>query len=198
MRTDFEHFQRLPGLRDAAAVHARLMEAWQEPQRAYHALQHLAECLGWLDRVQEEVQMPNRDAVELALWFHDAVYDPRAADNEERSAEMACECLDATLANEVRRMILVTRTHRAECEDELWMVDIDLAILGAERSRFDEFERQIRAEYAWVPEALYREKRAEILRGFLERGKLFQTAFFRERLEDRARENLRRLIESLA
>lgn len=198
MRTDFEHFQRIPGLRDAAAVHARLMEAWQEPPRAYHALQHLVECLEWLDRVQEEVKMPNRDAVELALWFHDAVYDPRAADNEERSAEMACECLDAALANEVRRLILVTRTHRAECEDELWMVDIDLAILGAERSRFDAYERQIRTEYAWVPEAMYREKRAKILRGFLEREKLFQTAFFRERLEERARENLRRLIKSLA
>lgn len=198
MRTDVAHFLRLPGLRDAAAIHARLMAAWQEPQRAYHALQHLTECLEWLDLAAAEAEVPNREVIELAIWFHDAVYDPQAADNEERSAEMACVCLDEAIATEVRRLIEVTKTHRAANEDERWMVDIDLAILGAETGRFDEYERQIRAEYAWVPEAVYREKRAEILRSFLEREKLFQTAFFRERLETRARENLRQLIESLS
>ena len=197
MRTDFTRFQRLPGLRDAPAIHARLMAAWQEPQRGYHALQHLVECLEWLDLAAAETEVPNREVIELAIWFHDAVYDPQAADNEERSAEMACESLNEAIATEVRRLIEVTKTHRAACDDERWMVDIDLAILGAETGRFDEYERQIRAEYAWVPKAVYREKRAEILRSFLEREKLFQTAFFRERLETRARENLRRLIESL-
>lgn len=67
MRTDFAHFQRLPGLRDAAVVHARLMAAWQEPQRAYHALQHLTECLEWLDLATAEVEVPNREVIELAL-----------------------------------------------------------------------------------------------------------------------------------
>lgn len=198
MRTAFTHWlplwQRLKGIGDAEFWHERLVAAYGESQRAYHTLQHLDECLRAFDEAKTGGLIQQPDFIELALWFHDMVYDPRAAENEERSAEMADECLETMVAAEVRRLILVTKTHQAVHEDEQWLVDIDLAILGAEQGRFDEYERQIREEYAWVPEAVYREKRTEILNGFLSRERLYLTTWARERFETRARENLRTLI----
>src|SRR5215471_11669866 len=76
---------------DASAWYQRLTHAYAEPQRHYHNQQHIAECLAEFDAARQLAKQP--DAVELALWFHDAVYDPRAPDNEERSAALARECL---------------------------------------------------------------------------------------------------------
>ena len=136
----------------------------------------------------------------MALWFHDAIYDVKGAGNEERSAEWAHRALTgagvtAAAAERVRQLVLVTRHDGVPGNvDEQVLVDIDLAILGAERPRFDEYERQIRDEYAFVPGFLFRRKRRQILRTFLDRPVLYSTAMLRERLEARARENLRRAI----
>jgi predicted metal-dependent HD superfamily phosphohydrolase len=134
--------------------------------------------------------------VELALWFHDAVYDPKGQDNEARSADWATEALAQTGASgevqqRVRALIMAT-CHDAEPDgdDARLLVDIDLAILGAEPPRFAEYDQQVRAEYRWVPGWLYRRKRKEVLAGFLARPAIYGTERFRERLEARARENL--------
>ena len=137
----------------------------------------------------------------MALWFHDAIYDVKGSGNEERSAEWAHRALTsagaaAAAAERVRQLVLVTRHDGVPGNvDEQVLVDIDLAILGAERPRFDEYERQIRDEYAFVPGFLFRRKRRQILRTFLDRPVLYSTAMLRERLEARARENLRRAID---
>ncbi len=207
MRTSLDHFaslwQRLGAKGDSSSVHARLVAAWSEPARAYHGVQHLEECLGLLDQARAADGMKNPDAVEMALWMHDAVYDPKAADNEERSAVLAHSLLNdagvsASIVAEVERLVLVTKTHLASLDDDsAWMVDIDLAILGSSKTRFSEYETQIRQEYAWVPRALYVEKRAEVLQRFLHRERLFLTSFFHDRFEAAARENLARAIAEL-
>ena len=145
-------------------------------------------------------QLPEAAAITIALWFHDAIYELQRHDNEERSAAWAAQALrDAgaseARAEQVRRLVLATR-HQAtpQAEDEAWLVDIDLAILGAAPARFAEYEAQIRAEYGFVPEARFRAKRAEILRGFLARPHIFSTAHFRARLEQPARANLERAL----
>lgn len=177
-----------------AGLKARLLAAWSEPQRRYHTLQHLEECLAHFDGAIDGATAPGD--VEIALWFHDAIYDPKAKDNERRSADWAVRELSSASANRAsieRVVALVMATcHDAvphEADAQL-LVDIDLAILGASPARFAEYDRQVREEYGWVPGLIYRFKRRQLLRGFLERRPLFQTAHFRDRLEAQARENL--------
>jgi predicted metal-dependent HD superfamily phosphohydrolase len=179
----------------------RLATLYTEPHRHYHNLVHLAECLREFDPVRQLAREPA--AVELALWFHDAIYDPRAADNEERSAALAEECLKAAaargeLTQAVVRLVLATKRHEIELDaDAPLMVDVDLSILGQPTARFDEYEWQIRAEYSWVPETMFAGKRAEILEGFLARRRLYATEWFHDRYESRARINLRNSIAAL-
>ncbi|MCK6445437.1 MAG: N-methyl-D-aspartate receptor NMDAR2C subunit [Planctomycetes bacterium] len=188
------------GVRPPAGLHAELVEAWREKTRHYHTLQHLEECLASFERVRALAKRPAE--VELALWFHDALYDVRRHDNEERSAEWAHAALRAAgaeiaAAARVRELVLATR-HGVESAaltpDARLVIDVDLAILGAPRERFDEYEAQIRAEYAWVPEFLFRTKRREILAGFLARPRIFTTDAFHAEREARARENLARAL----
>jgi predicted metal-dependent HD superfamily phosphohydrolase len=182
-------------------VLTQILAAYSEPHRKYHTLQHLSECLGWLEPVLDQAEHPGE--VEIALWFHDAVYALERQDNELRSAEWAnAELIDRGVDSEVRERVgaLVMATKHAappQTTDERLLVDVDLAILGAPRERFDEYEKQIRAEYGWVPGFLFRRKRREVLAGFLARPVLLSSAYFRERLEESARANLQRSIASL-
>jgi predicted metal-dependent HD superfamily phosphohydrolase len=183
------------------ADRAALAVRWREPHRHYHTMQHLEECLALFSTVRAEAARPAE--VEAALWLHDAVYDPRSTDNEERSAALGTVMLvDAGAAPDaierVRTMILATRHHDARIaeplstDDAALVCDIDLAILGADRERFEEYERQVRAEYAWVPASVYGSRRAEVLRGLAARPYLFVTASLQARFEVRARENIAR------
>lgn len=173
----------------------RLLDAWAEPQRHYHSQQHLRECLALLEPALDLAQHPGE--VELALWFHDAIYDPQGKGNEARSADWAIDALaQAGASQEVQqrvRALIMATCHDADPEggDARLLVDIDLAILGADPARFAEYDAQVRAEYRWVPGWLYRRKRKEVLAGFLNRQAIYGTGRFRDRLEGRARENLR-------
>ncbi len=179
----------------------RLTKAYAEPQRHYHNLQHISECLVEFDQVRSLAKQPI--AVEFALWFHDAVYNPKAGDNEEQSAALARQCIDeceipGTLSDKVVRLIMATKHHNlgADLDMEL-MVDIDLSILGRDEKRFNEYEKQIRQEYAWVPVEVFAFKRAEILQGFLGREHIFNTDWFHCKYEEQARRNLAASIQKL-
>lgn len=178
----------------AGAVFDQLLARYREPHRAYHTVQHLTECLALLDELRSVAQEPA--VIELALWYHDAVYWPRRSDNELASAALARTDLEAagapvSLIEAVSAMILAT-THQAAplVGDTGILIDIDLAILGAEPARFAEYERQIRTEYSWVPGFLFRRKRAAVLAGFLARPEIYQTPLLHNRIEQRARQNL--------
>lgn len=188
---------RLSG--DASAWHAKLLECYAEPRRAYHTLQHLEECLQCFDEARKSGLIMRPDLIEMALWFHDAVYDPKGSDNEELSAQMAVEALGKSeMSREVARLILLTKSHQpGDGADDAWIIDIDLAIFAQPMERVLEYERQIRAEYAWVPEDLYVEKRREILAGFLKRPQIYLTPWARERFEAPARDSLRALIAAV-
>ncbi|MFC5480427.1 N-methyl-D-aspartate receptor NMDAR2C subunit [Massilia suwonensis] len=175
----------------------RLLTSYAEPQRHYHTLQHLAECLDLFGQVAHLARHPGEAA--LALWFHDAVYIPLAHDNEARSAAWAGEALYAAGADQeviarTQALIMATAHHQGEGGDARLVIDVDLAILGAEPTRFAEYEEQVRAEYATVPFELYRQKRGELLARFLERPAIYGTAELHARLEKRARMNLGRAI----
>ncbi|HYG75237.1 MAG TPA: N-methyl-D-aspartate receptor NMDAR2C subunit [Planctomycetota bacterium] len=196
-----ELLDRLDAGSCSVPVYRELERRYLEPHRAYHNLQHIQHCINEFSAVRG--QCPNPDAVELALWFHDAVYDPRAKDNEERSADLASAFIrDAELGEtfdaNVRRLILATKHAAVPTElDEQIIVDVDLAILGQAPEVFDTYEKNIRAEYAWVPEAEFRAGRSSILKKFLERPVIFSTPRFRERYEAAARANLQRSMAKL-
>jgi predicted metal-dependent HD superfamily phosphohydrolase len=184
------------------ALYRQLLACWREPQRHYHTLQHLGECLAHFDAAQGFARRPGE--VALALWFHDAIYDPRRDDNELRSAQWArtgmmdAQC-GAHAADRVHALVMATRHKEVPQDaDAQLLVDIDLSILGAPAERFDQSDEQIRAEYAHVPEAPYREGRRRILGGFLARPRLYSTEYFHSRLDERARTNLQRALARLA
>jgi predicted metal-dependent HD superfamily phosphohydrolase len=184
-----------------ARILAELLAGYTEPQRAYHTLQHLAECFAAFDNSRGMAERPGE--VAIALWFHDAIYDSHTSDNEARSAAWAEAVVLAAgggreVGSRVRDLILATRHLEAPGPgDQALLADIDLAILGADADRFDEYEAQIRREYAWVPESVYRAERARFLAGFLARPRIYTTSYFSEHLESRARANLRQLISRL-
>jgi predicted metal-dependent HD superfamily phosphohydrolase len=178
-------------------VRDALLARYSEPHRAYHTLQHLGECLALFDEVASLAR--HAAEIELALWFHDAIYDVPAVDNEARSADWAVSALraaaaPATVAERVHALVMATR-HAASPTpgtDEELLVDIDLSILGATPERFAEYETQIRREYAHVPEAEFWQRRKGILRAFLDRPAIYGTQPLHARFEAAARNNLRR------
>ncbi|HEX2251313.1 MAG TPA: hypothetical protein VHH32_13280 [Gemmatimonadales bacterium] len=144
------------------------------------------------------------DSVETAIWFHDAVYVPGAADNEERSAYLAETALrkgavSPDIVRHVGQLIRATTHQQApEESDARLLCDIDLSILGREDAVYDEFELRIRREYAAVPEAVYRRGRSALLESFLARPAIYATERFRSRYEKQARINLGRALSRLA
>jgi predicted metal-dependent HD superfamily phosphohydrolase len=183
-------------------VHEQLVAAYGQPHRKYHTIRHLDECLQRLAELRDQAARPAE--VELALWFHDAVYDVSRNDNEAQSASWArVVALEAGLPSEVAERVhgwvMATRHAAAPAEGDARIVlDVDLSILGAEPARFDEYELQVREEYAHVPGWLFRRRRRAILQGFLERPTIYRTQRFLALYEARARDNLRRSIERLA
>ncbi|MGJ7603132.1 HD domain-containing protein [Variovorax sp. LT1R20] len=180
------------------ALCLELQRRYAEPQRHYHTMQHLGECLAWFEREKSLAERPGE--VALALWFHDAIYDVHAHDNEARSADWAREAMRAAGASEeaaerIHALVMATR-HDAvpEGRDAELLIDIDLSILGAEPARFAEYERQVHAEYAFVPDEVRLPRRRAILQRFLDRGAIYATPRMHALLEARARTNLQHSI----
>jgi predicted metal-dependent HD superfamily phosphohydrolase len=192
--------RRLGSGGDAWSAAEAVLAAWAEPSRRYHDLGHLRDSLARLD--EAPAAGTDRDRVEAALWFHDAVYDPSAADNEERSAAWARRALGDlgvphTVAEDVARLVLLTRDHDADDPAGRLLCDVDLSILGRPHDEFDAYDRRIREEYAWVPDDAYRDARRGVLERMLRRHPLYQTDHFRHRYEAAARANLERALAAL-
>lgn len=190
---------------EPAQVESRARElfaAYSAPERHYHSLDHLATMFQTLESVHlPEAALPE---VQLAVWYHDAVYDSRSKDNEERSADVARDALTALgwspeVRTETARLISLTRTHQTRAGDRAGqlLLDADLAILGSEEPIYDDYARAIRMEYTWVSEEAYRAGRAQLLERFLQRSRLFGTDNLYKRFEDRARRNLQRELTLL-
>lgn len=201
---DLERWTRLWRQVSAAAdpqpLYRELVSRYSEPQRHYHNLAHIAECLTEFDSARHMARDPF--ALELAIWFHDAVYDPHAPDNGERSAELARERLAQAgaleLGGAVAPLVLATKAHNPALHpDAPLLVDVDLAILGQPAERFRQYEAQIRREYDWVPEEIFSAKRAEILQKFLARQRIYSTDVFLAKYERAARINLQRSLAAL-
>ncbi len=202
-RERFTHlWHRLGARGDGSAAFAELASAYAESHRSYHTAEHIRDCLGQLDSAVPSASHParDRDLVEAAIWFHDLVYDPGAADNEARSGSRAATLVadagvELGVRDETCRLILLTSHNEVPSDAAGRLVcDIDLSILGREPAEFARFESRIRAEYASVPESQYRAGRGRVLEGFLRRRPLYQTPYFQREYEAPARRNLEQAL----
>src|SRR5262247_3035203 len=179
-----------------------VLARYSEPHRHYHTPQHLAECF---EKVQEIISLAEHPAeVRVGLWFHDAIYDTRRHDNEQQSADWARSAArslgaSAESAQRIHDLIMFTRHSAAPVGvDAQVLVDADLSILGAPPARFQEYEAQVRSEYAWVPDEVFRSRRAAILKELVGRSHLYSTVRFQEQYEAQARRNLQHSLQYLA
>ncbi|MFT5467271.1 MAG: putative metal-dependent HD superfamily phosphohydrolase [Verrucomicrobiales bacterium] len=170
----------------------RLEAAYGEESRAYHNLTHITDLLNELDSAPAAAG----EAVEIAIWYHDVVYDSHAKDNEAQSAAWAKRDLvelgfAKTIRNDVERLILATR-HDIEIssKDEKQIISLDLSTLGKSSERYADYAKAIRREYSWVAENEYNKGRASVLSSFLDRPEVFPDEWFRDRYESQARKNL--------
>ncbi|WDZ85585.1 HD domain-containing protein [Micromonospora cathayae] len=181
-----------------------LLARWREPHRRYHTVAHLTTVLDVVDRYPGHAGRP--DLVRLAAWWHDAVYDPRAAGdtNERDSATLAGTVLTAVglpavAVAEVSRLVLLTAGHAVAADDHdgALLCDADLAVLAADPPRYDDYAARIRQEYAHVPEAEFRAGRAGVLAKLLDLPALFHVPELAGRWEAPARANLARELAAL-
>ena len=196
-----------------AGLQAELMTAWSEPQRHYHDQRHLRECLALWTRWRGH--SPRGGEVAIALWFHDAIYNPQApvsGSNELNSAAWAARSLvragaDSDTAQRVHDLVMATQ-HGFTQEtapaalgaslDVQLLVDIDLSILGSPAERFERYDQDVRKEYAWVPGFRYQEARAQVLQRYLDRPRLYHGEHAVALLEAQARINLAAALSRLA
>ena len=178
-------------------LEADLRARYAEPHRRYHTVEHLEEALAAFERLRDLAA--DADAVELAVWFHDAVYDAAApaGENEARSAGLAVDELTAlgmapSSVAEVERLVLLTSGHEVADGDANGAVlaDADLTILGADPGRYARYAADVRAEYAHVPDDAWRTGRAAVLDGFLRRPRIYRTDRAHAALDAQARANL--------
>lgn len=197
-----------PGL--ARKAGEDLVDRWREPHRVYHSSLHLAVALDALDSLAAEARVSERALwrARLALWFHDAVHDGVARQDEERSAELVAELLGPLVGagvsaediTEIARLVMVTAEHDPVPDDVVGglVSDADLAVLGGSPAVYTRYTRQVRAEYGDVPDPLFRAGRAQVLRALLDGGPLFRTAPGTARWQTAAEANLRTELATLA
>jgi predicted metal-dependent HD superfamily phosphohydrolase len=187
----------------SSSLAVRLIEKYSEEHRFYHNLSHIRAMLTAAEKFKDK--FADYDSIQLAVWFHDAIYEPQSATNEIESAALAVRSLSqlnvsAAKIEKVEKMILATQKHDAATlnADGRLFLDLDLGILGAQQEVYRRYAKAIRQEYSFVPENLYRERRREVLSEFLQREFIYYTHELRELLEERARTNIANEIKELS
>lgn len=182
---------------DAGAVFDQLDRLYGEPHRRYHTAGHIEHCLRQLDLAADRMDEP--DAVEMAVWFHDAIYDIPAKDNELRSAELFAALAGERGSEQFRtkvHVLVMATTHLdppPRTLDESFMVDIDLSSFGRPWDEFLLDSRAVRAELPHLSDAEFYPRQRRFLESLAARPRFCFTEFFRDRHEARARRNIARL-----
>ncbi|HEY7627434.1 MAG TPA: hypothetical protein VH761_10215 [Ilumatobacteraceae bacterium] len=195
--------------RHAAGVdHDRLIDGlllrYREPHRRYHTATHIMMVVRHVHEVAAALARQPSPQLIVAALYHDAIYDPRAADNEARSAELADRDLrevgwSGEQRGAVTTMIAATATHVTDDSGEQTaiLLDADLAILGAEPRAYQAYVTGVRAEYSFVGDHQWREGRGRVLQSFLDRQRIFVTEPMRATREHRARANIEAELATL-
>lgn len=201
LTSDKARFQNLwrrhlitPDYDDSAAIYQRLIDAYNEPQRVYHTQQHIEDCLVLFDDISEYLE--DADAVELAIWFHDVIYQLGAADNELLSAELfeqlTQQCFEVDFCQRVLQHIIATLHCETELDDHdsRYMVDIDLSSFGMPWEKFMADSKNVRDEMLHIPDQEFYRKQYAFQQSLLSRGRFYQSDYFFKHYEQSARDNI--------
>ena len=185
---------------DAEPIYEKLVASYAEPHRHYHTGDHIDHCLRQLDLGREDIK--DADAIEMALWFHDVEYDPKASDNESRSAErfseFARDVMNPELEQQINRLIMVTIHSDPPVRlDEKQIVDIDLSSFGLPWDEFVKDSQNVRAEFTHLSQEEFAQRNCKFLQSLLDRPTIYSTEFYRNRYESISRDNIRKQIEAL-
>lgn len=182
----------------------QIVEAYSTPNRYYHNLEHIYNVLKVIQTLESETKYFETKTVEFAAWFHDIVYNTKAKDNEEKSAEYAGKIflslsIPSIVIKNVKKLILQTKNHYASINDldAQILLDADLAILGSNPDEYIKYTQAIRLEYIWVPETEYFAARKQILENFLQRDNIYFTQFMQQTKEKIAQNNLETEIKRI-
>lgn len=195
----------------AQQVFSDLTAAYSSPGRFYHTLAHIQQVLETIDLMRYAystlTRSPARNlaAIEFAAWFHDVIYDPKAKDNEEKSASYAADVLTslripAETIDTAVSIILATKKHQAKENDidcQIF-VDADLSILGSSEAKYREYAQAIKQEYSWLSDAEYRAGRKQVFDNLLKRERIYFTEQMFVGLELKARQNIQEEIKYLS
>ena len=184
-----------------------IVTRYGEPQRAYHTLDHIEQLLVQFESIKHHLSEPH--IIALALYYHDVIYDPTCSDNELKSAEFATDTLSSYLntkqCQQIYALIMMTANHQIDTlvdsdkyNDAAYLLDMDLSILGAPWSAYEQYAKAIRQEYTHVADDSYRDGRTAVLQGLLAHPKLYLTDHYYNQLETQARDNIKRELTSLA
>lgn len=190
----------LPGV---PGLGGELLDRWAEAHRAYHTPAHLLAVLEALDVLLEPADDPLRRPVLLAAWFHDAVYQGRAGEDERASASLAVQRLEGVMPDaavrDVERLVLLTATHDPAPEDRAGhlLCDADLAVLAGAPEDYARYAATIRAEYRHLPPGAFADGRRAVLQRLLALDPLYRTARAQAEWTERARGNLAQELGSL-
>ena len=169
-----------------------ILQKHTAPWRHYHTLTHLENIF------QELKHLEITPLLAFTTFYHDIVYEASRNDNEEHSALLAQRRLrelnvPKELTQKVFQLIIETKTHHASSKEHELFLDADLAILGSNEKAYSNYTQQVRKEYAIYDDATYFHGRKRVLKMFLEKEKIYQTQYFCDKYEKKARVNM--LIE---
>ncbi|MDH3761546.1 MAG: hypothetical protein OEU50_11240 [Gammaproteobacteria bacterium] len=187
---------------NSADIHRRLLDGYREPQRHYHTLAHIEQCLVMFDQCKSLASDP--DALELAVWFHDVIFEPGRPDNEKRSAELYLALSQGVHDERTRglidRLIMATLHDGSSLQDHdaVYMVDIDLSSFGLSWEEFLQDSKNLRLESADLSDAEYYRKKTSFQNCLLAKERFYLSDFFAERLENQARSNLARYFDYIS
>lgn len=198
LQTRFQNFADQNAIHDWHPIWSAISTLYTQPDRHYHNIHHIADLLTKLDAWPNPC--PERNTIELAIWFHDIIYDPKRADNEESSAGLLSHFLrDHPLQPEAASLILATHHNETSgMKPEEIICDIDLSILGAPAEQYQQYATGVRQEYHWVPKEEFAEKRTHVLKNFLNRENIYHTPHAQNLWQNQAKTNLNQEIQTLA
>lgn len=201
LQSDWEILMARIGFSQNIGTYSDLKSRYSETHRKYHNVSHIESVLFELANAKHIAE--NYEAIELSLWFHDAVYDSFSKTNERDSADLAVSFISDNggskeLQQAVYSLVMATEHNFVpQINDQKLIVDIDLSILGSAKERYAEFEDAIRKEYKYVPWFIFKNRRIELLQYFLSRESIYSTEYYVDSLEKQARKNIESAVYNL-
>ncbi|WP_405563728.1 hypothetical protein [Polaribacter sp. Asnod6-C07] len=186
------------------SVWNNMKKNYSSKKRYYHNFIHIHTLLEMAEENGDELK--DKDEVLFAIWFHDIVYNPSSKKNEEKSADLAKSILKENFKkelniNKIYDLIISTKKHQIildEDNDNAFLLDFDLSILGSNWNVYESYIKNIRKEYKIYPDFVYNPARKKVLQHFLNRKQLYFTDKYQDLLEVKARQNLAREIKLLS